>query len=365
MLGRVANNVYWMSRYLERADNITRFIHVNVNLMLDTPMNDNTLTWKALIEACGDTQDYSSRYPNFCESNVIQFLIFDEHNPSSILSCLRQARDNARSVSEVITSEMWACINQLYLFVEQRKSRQISNIQQFLEKIKLYNNIFIGLIDSTMSHNEAWHFCRMGRLIERADKTSRLLDVKYFIILPSDEDVGTPYDIIQWGSLLKSVSAFEMHLKKYHDVNYANVANFLIFDPEFPRSIFKCIHLVKKSICKIEERTKKTNEVYHQLHQLHSMLINMTVNDVINRGLHEFIDDIQKRLNTISQAISSTFFYNEFAQSVSMPYVTKTIPCVEFNFSDSDNHVVSDASLKTLEASTEHPVYQQSKQLQG
>ena len=204
MLSRVAESVYWMSRYVERAENVSRFIDVNLNLTLDLGTAGGS-QWAPLVYTTGDHQQFLDRYHDFTQEKVIQFLTFDEKNPNSILSCLRAARENARTVREVISSAMWEEINKFYLMVsaaavEQNKP---SSPFDFFNQIKLSSHMLQGVTDATMSHGEAWHFARIGRLLERADKTSRILDVKYFVLLPNVADVGTPLDSIQWAALLK------------------------------------------------------------------------------------------------------------------------------------------------------------------
>ena len=180
---------------------------------------------------------------------MIEFLAYDTENPNSICSCLRFARENARSVRETISSEMWAQINSMYLQIQaQRSLPEPERMLDAFREIRMGCHLFQGVTDATMTHNEAWHFMRLGRMLERADKTSRILDVKYFMLLPSAHDVGTPYDDIHWSAVLKSVSGFEMYRKKYGRITPRDVVDFLVMDSEFPRAVRFCITSASESL---------------------------------------------------------------------------------------------------------------------
>ncbi|RYD64078.1 MAG: alpha-E domain-containing protein, partial [Verrucomicrobiaceae bacterium] len=236
MLSRVANSIYWMNRYMERAGNIARVIDVNFRLMLDLPTG-MTVQWDAVVRTTGDYDDFIKRYKRATRDSVIRFLTFDSENPNSILSCVRGARENARSVREIISSEMWEQVNRFYLMVMDAAGRRLDAPEEFFHETKIASMLHVGLAHTTMSHGEAWHFARLGRVIERADKTSRILDVKYFILLPSVSDVGTPLDEIQWTAVLGSASAVEAYRQRHGRVSPQKAVEFLILDRDFPRSI--------------------------------------------------------------------------------------------------------------------------------
>jgi uncharacterized alpha-E superfamily protein len=191
MLSRVAESIYWMSRYVERAENVARVIHVNLNLMHDFPAG-STQQWQPPVDPTGDSEQFAKRCGESTERNVIHFLTFDADNVNSIVSCLRLARENARSVREVISSEMWEQLNEFYLRVSAKAARAsgLSDPQELFASVKTSSLLFAAVTDGTMTHNEGWHFCRLGRELERADKTSRILDVKYFLLLRTVADVG-------------------------------------------------------------------------------------------------------------------------------------------------------------------------------
>ena len=312
MLSRVAESIYWMSRYIERAENVARFIDVNLHMILDLPVG-SAEQWEPLVITSGDQQQFAARFDTAAtKDNVVQFLTFDTQNPNSIFSCVRAARENARSVREIISSEMWEQVNAFYLMVTAPDAghRASESPHSFFTELKMASHLFTGLSEATMSHGEAWHFCRLGRLLERADKTTRLLDVKYFILLPRVSDIGTPFDDIQWASVLRSASALEMYRKRYGRIAPDRVADFLLLDLEFPRAVHYCLIKGEESLHSITGTPPGTfrNPAEQRLGQLRSELGYAQVNDILAGGLHEFLDGLQIKLNLVGDAIYDTFF---------------------------------------------------------
>lgn len=311
MLSRVADSLYWMSRYIERAENVARFIDVNLNLLLDSPVELKE-QWEPIVKTSGDIELFEQKYDTLSKENVINFLTFDQGNPNSIISCLKSARENSRSVREIISSETWVLINSFYNFLHDRESpvMALDNPHDFYTKIISNSHSFIGVVNSTMSHNEGWHFIRLGRFVERADKTSRILDVKYFILLPSVHDVGTPIDFISWATLLKSASGYEMYRKKFRRITPTNVARFLILDPEFPRSMLFCVNLALDSIKLITGTSEDSysNDPEMLLGRLSAELNYTNIEEIIEDGLHEYLDSFQLKLNKIGEKIYKTYF---------------------------------------------------------
>jgi uncharacterized alpha-E superfamily protein len=309
VLSRVANSIYWMNRYLERADNVARFLAVNTHLILDMGWESKSTQWEPLVRASGDDDDFNLRFAEANEKNVVRFLTFDRKNPNSIISCVRQARENARTVREVISSEMWETINALYHLVEKdSRKRRIGDLQDFFMAVRSASHLFTGLIENTMSHSQDWHFARMGMFLERADKTARLLDVKYFLLLPTPDYVDSPFDTVQWGAVLKSVTGFEMYRKKFHRANYHDVAAFLILDSEFPRSIRYCVDTAARSLSRITEIIGMSVPAQEEMVKLQAMLDGTHVEAVLQGGLHEYVDVFQFNLNVVDNALYQSFF---------------------------------------------------------
>jgi uncharacterized alpha-E superfamily protein len=311
MLSRVADSIYWLNRYIERAENIARFVEVNLNLLLDCNVVVDQ-QWEPLVTTTGDLELFRSRYGEPTAYNVVKFLTHDEEYPSSIFSCLKAARNNAKSVREVISSEMWEQVNSFYFMVkDSAPDGNLSNLHGFFEAVRMSSHQFAGVMDATMSHNESWHFGQLGRLIERADKTARILDVKYFLLMP--EGIGSALDELQWIALLKSASGYEMYRKTCQRISPKDIARFLIFDREFPRSIQSCLLRAEKSLHRISGSGDTwSNSAERTLGKLRAQLDFMSIDEAIDRGLHEFLDDTQSRLNFVSQGIIETFFTLEY-----------------------------------------------------
>jgi uncharacterized alpha-E superfamily protein len=311
MLSRVANSIYWMCRYIERAENVARFISVNLNLLLDMPFEGGR-QWEPIVRTTGDQTLFEKKYSDHNQDNVVRFLTFDRDYPNSILSCLSAARENARSIREIISSEMWEHLNNFYLELADNKSPAFAadDPHRFFKIIQMRSFMFTGLMDCTMSHGEAWNFARIGMMMERADKTSRILDVKYFMLLPQPGMVDSPFDNIQWTAVLKSASAFEMFRKTHHRITPRKVADFLIFDSQFPRSIRHCVFKAKVCLHRITGIPDGSahNLPEKWLGRLEADLAYTDINEVIEGGMHEYLDNVQRRLNQVDSAIGVTFF---------------------------------------------------------
>jgi uncharacterized alpha-E superfamily protein len=299
-----------MARYMERAENVARFIGVNLNLQFDLPL-DPAFQWQPLIDTSGDTADFRKRYGQANQDNVVGFLTYDADNFNSIFSCLRAARENARSVRETISSEMWAQVNSMYLEMQERPQiAERESLPERFRSIRLGCHMFQGITDATMTHNEAWHFVRLGRKLERADKTSRILDVKYFMLLPSLRDVGSPFDDIQWSAVLKSVSGFEMYRKRYGRIDPRDIVDFLVMDRDFPRSIHYSIRNADESLHAITGTPMGAFAWPSErlTGMLRAELDFTSVDQIIRDGLHGYLDQLQMKMNAIDAGLSEDFF---------------------------------------------------------
>jgi uncharacterized alpha-E superfamily protein len=309
MLSRVADSIYWMGRYIERSENVARFVDVNYSLLLDFSSDQQ---WQPLVDITGDTEDFAARYGEATESAVIRFLTFDTDNPSSILSCVRAARENARSVREIISSAMWEHLNQSYLTLADAATRrsELSDLHGLFSAVKTASQTFTGITDTTMTHDEGWHFCRLGRQLERADKTSRILDVKYFLLLPTVDDVGTAVDDVQWAAVLRSTTAFAMYLRRHGRVLPSRVIEFLLLDTDFPRAIHYNLKAARESVHAITGTPAGMfrGPVEQLLGQLCSELAYAQIDDIIAAGLHEYLDELQAKMNEVGVHIHDTFF---------------------------------------------------------
>ncbi|MGB0408510.1 MAG: alpha-E domain-containing protein [Opitutales bacterium] len=318
MLSRVADSLYWMSRYIERAENVSRLLDVNLQLLLDfEEMDDLKLKehWEPVIRATGDEALFYELYEQADSSSVTEFLTFNKKNPSSILSCMLAARENASMIRDQLSTEMWQCINQAYLFLKSNNAKQIwdSGPYEFYKQIQDYSHLFMGLTDATFSHTEGFYFMQVGKFLERADKTSRILDIKYHILLPSLEEVGGAVDAVQWSAILRSCSAFEAYHRIYvASVDPLRVADFLIFNDYFPRSIQFCVRELDTNLHRISgcPKGEYSNPAEHASGRMLSELKYNTITDAFNRGLHEYLEAIQQRFVEIGVEVYKTYMFH-------------------------------------------------------
>lgn len=306
MLSRVASSIYWMARYVERAENLARFIDVTLNVILD---HTTEAQWEPLVRATGDEAFFGKHYGKFTSENVRHFLTFDREYPNSILSSVSYARENARTVREAISSEAWETLNEFYIFLKNAAARGVTCANsELFDEIKKFSHLFSGIFDSTMSRDKGWHFANIGRHLERADKTSRILDVKYFTLLPTVSDVGTTVDDLLWSSVLRSVSGFEMFRKQYHTITIHRIVDFLVLNTRFPRAIHHCIRVAKDSLNQVGGPTLESNQALQIVADIEHRLAHSQNELIINGGLHEFIDAVQINLNQLGSAINETYF---------------------------------------------------------
>lgn len=315
MLSRVGDSTYWMGRYIERAENNARLLDVNVQMLLDFESRRGETErqfWGPILSTLEDTELFAELHGEFTASAVLDYVTFEGRNPNSIRSCLNYARENARAVRDQISSEMWEQINALWLYFQDgsavRDFRASSH--EFYDKVTYASQLFQGVTDATMTHGEAWRFVRAGKFIERADSTSRILDLKYHLILPSGEQVGGNLDISQWMSVLRSCSGMEAYLKiRQGDVTPWGLAEFLICHAEFPRSIRFCVDGLDRMLHEISgtEEGHFANEPERLSGLLRSQLDYATVDGIFRSGLHEYLDGVQERLIDLDIAFHRTY----------------------------------------------------------
>ncbi|MEI8292665.1 MAG: alpha-E domain-containing protein [bacterium] len=304
-----------MSRYMERAESSARILDVNIQLVLDSDdqsANAARDLWSPILSTLSEQELFESRQVELNGDTVMDFVTFDKANPSSILSSVTYARENARTVREQISSEMWEQLNRLYLYLQNQSARAAfreSPIGFYRSLVDRFHS-FQGITDATMTHGEGWQFLQAGKYLERADSTSRVLDFKYHVLLPSGERVGGNVDITQWMAVLRSCSAMEAYLKLYHGrVTSWEVAGFLILHDTFPRSIRFCVDALDQALHSISgsERGHFSNEAERLSGMLRSSLDYTTVDSIFQSGLHQYLDQTQARIGEVSMALSQTY----------------------------------------------------------
>jgi uncharacterized alpha-E superfamily protein len=311
MLCRVADTLYWLARYIERAESNARILDVNLQVTLESDVSESdpeARTWEPILATLEDQSLFHSLYDEINADSVCSFVTFTMQNPNSIWSCIAGARENARTVREYISSEMWERINALYLWLKGEQARHLSGSSgiDFYRRVVDMCHQFHGTTDQTLTHNEGWDFLQVGKFLERADNSSRILDLKYHILLPSGERVGGNVDTIQWQAVLRSCSAFEAYRKvQTGQVTPWSVAEFIILHDRFPRSIRFCIDSLDVALHRISgcDLAHFSNDAERLSGRLRSELNYMTIGEVFRTGLHEWLDGTQGRLIEIGSAM--------------------------------------------------------------
>ncbi len=307
MLSRTADHLFWMSRYIERAESLARLLDVTWQMSLvPQSLAAANQNWKAIIALNSLDEEFAARHSAVNAENVLRFMVSDTSNQASILSCLRLTRENAHAVRGTITSEMWETMNATWLEARERSFEQIANagVGEFFDWVKMRSSLSRGTTLGTLLQDEAYHFIRLGTLLERADNTARILDVKYHVLRPHGDEGAT--DFYQWGALLRSVSAFEVYRKAYRDViTPERVAELLILRRDMPRSLHFCLNGVVKNLELIANR--QSGETQRQAGLLHAQLHYARIEDILERGLHEFLTDFMDRIYMLGDGISKNF----------------------------------------------------------
>lgn len=316
MLSRVADSCFWLSRYLERAETNSRILDVNIQIALDFEENNDEKVrqqWMPILSTAKEQELFREIHGEITSEAIMDFVTFEKTNSNSILSSMTLARENARTVREQISSEMWEQINRLYLYLQSPASRTAFRESPIGFFRLLVDNLhsFQGITDATMTHGEGWQFIQAGKYIERADSTSRVLDFKYHLLLPSGEQVGGNVDITQWMAVLRSCSAMEAYFKisRGHVTSW-QVAEFLILHDTFPRSIRFCVDALDQALHSISgvDRSHFSNEAERLSGALRSNLAFTKVDSIFRFGLHQYLDQTQERLNEISNALAETYY---------------------------------------------------------
>ena len=307
MLSRTADHLFWMSRYIERAENLARLLDVTYQMSL-VPQSESAAnqSWHAIIALNSLEEAFAARYDTVNGENVLKFMVSDPDNLSSIHSCLRLARENAHAVLGTVTTEMWETMNYTRLEAKDRKFDQILNagIGEYFDWVKMRSSLSRGTTLGTLLQDEAFHFIRLGTLLERADNTARILDIKYHGLHPQAEEVAT--DFYQWGALLRSVSGFEVYRKVYRDViTPERVAELLILNQDMPRSLRFCMKGVLKNLELLANR--QSGETRRQAGLLEAQLRYGRVEDILAEGLHEWLTDFMDRIYQLGNGISRDF----------------------------------------------------------
>ena len=308
MLSRTADHLFWMSRYIERAENLSRLLDVTYQMSL-VPQSEEAAnrSWNAIIALNSLEEPFAAKYSAVNGENVLKFMVTDPDNYASIYSCLRLARENAHAVRGTLTTEMWETLNATWIETRYQSFEQLSNagISEYFEWVKKRSALTRGTTLGTLLQDEAYHFIRLGTLLERADNTARILDVKYHVLRPQGEEEGAT-DFYGWAALLRSVSCFEVYRKVYRDViTPGRVAELLILNKDMPRSLQFCMNSVVKNLDYIANN--HSGETARQAGILHAQLHYGKIEDILSHGLHDWLANFMDHIYLLGEGISKDF----------------------------------------------------------
>jgi len=315
MLSRTADSLYWLCRYVERAENMARALQVGdrMALMPDIEGRDPAAEWRSAVVISGTENLYEQTYQDFDAKKVIRFMARDENNPSSIFFCIKSARENARAVRNAITSEMWECLNSTWLEFDQHWSEYEGggDLLHFLDWVKSRSQYFLGAKMGTMFRDDAYAFARMGTYIERADNTARILDVKYHVLLPEDEEVGGSVDYLQWTTILRATEALGNYHWLYNETPQPlKIVELLILRERMPRSLLGCVSAVNEFMEKLAEIYSARTEAHRLVGNLYSDLRFANAEDIFQSGLHEYLVDFIRRNNNLGEEITRQYLFH-------------------------------------------------------
>ncbi|WP_206021030.1 alpha-E domain-containing protein [Antarcticimicrobium luteum] len=312
MLGKNAGGLFWMFRYIERAENIARLLEAGWHIAL-TRSNGGANEWQSILTTAGINAAYREKYSEYDAATVINFLLRDRSNPSCVMSAIEAARTNARQVRTALSGEVWEAVNDCWMTLKSTLARPVTerNLYDTLSTIRHGTSVVRGALHGTMLRNDIYAFSRLGTFIERADNTARILDVKYYVLLPSAAFVGTTIDNAQWEVILRSVSAE----RSYHwlnggDVSPYGIAEFLILDRRMPRSLAFCYSKIGQYLELLEQEYGQRQDSQIQSDRICMRLRGASVPSIFEDGLHEFLRDFIADTSRLANHIETDFrFY--------------------------------------------------------
>jgi len=311
MLSRTADSLYWIARYMERAENLARTLRVTDRLSLMPSSADaDGNEWHSTVVVSGCEQGFYEKHEEATPDNVLSYLAFDPENPSSIRTCIETARRNARAVRTALTTEQWECLNSAWLALPGWNESRVrgSGLHRFLDWVKDCSLLFTGGTVATMLRRDSYYFTRLGTFIERNDNTARILDVKYHVLLPEHAEVGGGIDYYQWASILRAVSGYRSYNAVYREgMKPWLIAEFLIMREEMPRSLISCAAEIKECLDRLGEEYGQRHECHRIAGQIYSRLRFGKVEDVFRQGLHEFLSDHIDQNNRLGLEISRSY----------------------------------------------------------
>jgi len=318
MLGRTANDLVWMSRYIERAENTARLLEVGYRIaLLPREGHGQNEEWRSTLRSAGCEQGYLAKHSSYDAGRVVNYVLFDPANPSSVYSCLAIARRNARAQRTALTREMWESLNAAWLQFSAIDADTLAPnaLPPLLDWIKERSAMFRGALLNTILRNDTFSFCQLGTFLERADNTARILDVKYYVLLPRNELVGGEIDNVQWGAILRSVSAHRSYRWVYKD-SYKpwRIADYLILNRQMPRSLRSCYEEIVPALAELGQFYGAPADGPQALaRETLAGLAGDDMDTIFQSGLHEFLADFIARNNRVGSEISAAYHFTDSA----------------------------------------------------
>jgi uncharacterized alpha-E superfamily protein len=309
MLSRTADNLFWMARYIERAETAARLLEVGARIALLPTAAGYRNEWDSLLQAGGNADAFARKYGDPVQRNIESFLFFDQDNPSSVASCFTRARENGRIVRTALTTQVWDALNTAFQELRQleRTPRSQLELGRLTEWTMRHAAMVRGAIDATQLRNDGWDFLNLGYYLERADNTARLMDVKYYVLLPRLDFVGSGLDNYQWSTLLRAMSAHRaFHWAYGGEVTAAKIAHFLILNPQCPRSLITCAEGASLHLGRLAKGYNRSNGAQQKGVALLNMLEALSVEDIFDEGLHEFLSRFIGETASLGSAVHET-----------------------------------------------------------
>ena len=310
LLARYADAAFWMARYMERAENLARILDVTETFTSDEPGDPN---WRSVIQINTDEDRFFASHEKADGGSVMNFYALERGNPTSIASAVTAARENARTLRPLISTEMWSQLNVFHGWLTGLKPSDLkrTGLSRFCGLVKEGCQTHAGIIEGTFYRDQGWYFYHMGKNLERADQTTRLVDIKYHTLLPTPEHVGTAVDEAGWNAMLRSAAGYHAYRRAHpRGMQPAKVAGFLLFDEEFPRSPVLCMIQMNRLLTRLKSRyaLRGGNQALERLDEIEALMGEQNIGEVIGTGLHEFLDFLQRQFIRLSDELAADFF---------------------------------------------------------
>lgn len=311
MLSRTAENLFWIGRYIERAETMARLLEVGARIaLMPSAGHGYRSEWESLLQASGTAEGFATKYGDPVQRNIESYLFFDRDNPSSVVSCLERARENARIVRTALTAQVWDALNSAFQEMRklERKPRSELELTELTEWVNHQAASIRGAMDATLLRNDGYSFLNLGFALERADNTARLIDVKYFVLLPSVDFVGSGLDNYQWQTLLRAFSALRaFHWAYGGDITAAKIAHFLILNRQSPRALISALETTRDHLDALAKDYGKTGPAQLRARALLGELSDTRVEDIFEEGLHEFLTRFIREVGELSDMVHNAY----------------------------------------------------------